>query len=201
MYTRGKLNCSVSEEISNKIFQHLLKQNIPAQEAWCLIKTHKSLKDIKAFLPLKKPSNPNPEPLDQAEPAPIIPEDNQIEADLSSFPESKRKIYKRLLEYGVDHNKALEIIFFCENEEEALMNANIDVGDDYKPSQKQAGAYLYKKSVGKIEKCSICIEVYEDNDKLKALPCFHKFHFDCIDTWIQAGKTKCPECLAEIEYN
>ena len=199
MYTKGKLNCSVSEEISNKIFHYLLKQNIPVKEALPLSQNYKSLKDIKPFLVREKPLNLNldPHPANQAEPI----EPNNIEADLSSFSEAKQKIYKKLLKHNVEHNKALEIIFFCDNEEEAFMNANIDVKGDYKQNMKQAGSYLYKKSGKEIEKCSICLDFLEENDEMKALPCFHKFHLDFIDVWIESGKNNCPECLAEIKYN
>jgi len=41
--------------------------------------------------------------------------------------------------------------------------------------------------------CSICLEDYTGGDILRILPCTHKFHDDCIMTWIQKH-TSCPLC-------
>ena len=52
--------------------------------------------------------------------------------------------------------------------------------------------------------CCICIEEYEDQDKLKELPCGHLFHLDCIDVWLLGDDTKakhltCPLCKSELD--
>ena len=41
------------------------------------------------------------------------------------------------------------------------------------------------------------LEVLKDGDRLRILPCFHKFHIKCVDRWLkQAGK--CPVCKTSV---
>ena len=44
--------------------------------------------------------------------------------------------------------------------------------------------------------CIICMENFEENEKVKQLYCGHIFHGDCIDKWLEKEK-KCPFCKAE----
>lgn len=41
--------------------------------------------------------------------------------------------------------------------------------------------------------CRVCLSEYEDQEELKILPCFHKFHSSCIDEWLQRSSA-CPLC-------
>lgn len=45
------------------------------------------------------------------------------------------------------------------------------------------------------KECSICIEEYKVNDRLKVIACAHKFHSDCIRAWLKKNET-CPLCLS-----
>lgn len=40
-------------------------------------------------------------------------------------------------------------------------------------------------------KCRICLELYEEGDEVKTLPCFHIFHSECIDKWFQFSDECC----------
>ncbi|XP_060086317.1 uncharacterized protein LOC132565640 [Ylistrum balloti] len=48
------------------------------------------------------------------------------------------------------------------------------------------------------EDCLICMCEYDQNDRLKMLPCFHEFHAQCIDKWIK-GNASCPVCRVEVK--
>ena len=47
------------------------------------------------------------------------------------------------------------------------------------------------------DSCAICILDYKLGDKLKTMPCLHKFHKNCIDKWL-AMKSDCPICKYDI---
>ena len=48
-------------------------------------------------------------------------------------------------------------------------------------------------SLGQATPCPICLEMFQVNDFVRTIPCFHAFHKDCIDPWL-AQKAICPVC-------
>ncbi|KAK6939766.1 Zinc finger, RING-type [Dillenia turbinata] len=42
--------------------------------------------------------------------------------------------------------------------------------------------------------CAICLEDYSVGEKLRILPCCHKFHAFCVDSWLTSWRTFCPVC-------
>lgn len=47
------------------------------------------------------------------------------------------------------------------------------------------------------ESCAICIGDYKHGEKLRTLPCMHKFHVECVDKWLKQ-KSDCPICKFDL---
>jgi len=50
------------------------------------------------------------------------------------------------------------------------------------------------------KKCSICLEEYKEADECVFLPCFHKYHSECIKTWLKKNNN-CPICKSTLKAN
>ncbi|KAH9662697.1 Receptor region transmembrane domain- and RING domain-containing protein 1 [Citrus sinensis] len=51
------------------------------------------------------------------------------------------------------------------------------------------------------ETCAICLEDYQDGEKLKVLSCKHEFHASCVDSWLTKWGTFCPVCKHDMRNN
>jgi len=49
-----------------------------------------------------------------------------------------------------------------------------------------------------MKKCVICMELFDLQEVLKTLPCFHVFHNDCITEWL-ANNNQCPICKCSVQ--
>jgi hypothetical protein len=79
-------------------------------------------------------------------------------------------------------------------------SVNVGFGSGASPGDiNRLPTFAYKKggNDGPNGKCSICLECAEDGDMMRTLPCFHSFHRDCLDKWLEL-KAKCPICQFEI---
>lgn len=58
----------------------------------------------------------------------------------------------------------------------------------------------YKSSDNPNDKssCNICLSEFDEGEKIRTLPCFHSFHTQCIDNWLNR-KAECPVCRSPVE--
>ena len=47
-------------------------------------------------------------------------------------------------------------------------------------------------------KCSVCMTEYNEGETVKTLPCFHKYHKECIEGWFKV-QNFCPICKFELK--
>lgn len=49
-----------------------------------------------------------------------------------------------------------------------------------------------------IEQCHICLAEYEEDDKIRILPCHHEYHMSCVDKWLKEIHGVCPLCRGDV---
>ena len=47
-------------------------------------------------------------------------------------------------------------------------------------------------------KCVICYSEFENGEKIRSLACWHRFHVECIDKWLEKS-SKCPICKEDMK--
>ena len=53
-------------------------------------------------------------------------------------------------------------------------------------------------SKNKMQKCTICLEDFQQDDMNIILHCNHHFHSDCVKEWLSKHSYKCPICRIEV---
>ncbi|EIE26579.1 hypothetical protein COCSUDRAFT_39634 [Coccomyxa subellipsoidea C-169] len=71
---------------------------------------------------------------------------------------------------------------------------DLEAGIPSSNSSSEASSPRGPKGGGTLKTCAVCIEDYRDGEKLRVLPCKHRFHLECIDQWLSARKPLCPIC-------
>jgi hypothetical protein len=55
-----------------------------------------------------------------------------------------------------------------------------------------------EKNKQETNNCSICFDTMSNNGPLTTTPCGHKFHSECLNTWLRTKNT-CPLCRAQVQ--
>eukprot|EP00271_Cylindrocystis_brebissonii_P021165 TRINITY_DN7420_c0_g2_i1.p1 TRINITY_DN7420_c0_g2~~TRINITY_DN7420_c0_g2_i1.p1 ORF type:complete len:1505 (+),score=293.49 TRINITY_DN7420_c0_g2_i1:76-4515(+) len=93
---------------------------------------------------------------------------------------------------------------FNENDYEMLLR--LDDVDNGEPSRKGASSDVINRcptndvtaaDVAQAASCVICIEEVVEGESLRSLPCDHRFHKKCIDTWL-VRQALCPVCKRDV---
>ena len=88
-----------------------------------------------------------------------------------------------------------EEILFEEDliEEEKILRESSESEDlDYEYLSDNYIIYSYVPGKSK-ENCPICFEEFRDQELIGSLTCLHKFHAECLNTWLGIEST-CPIC-------
>lgn len=76
----------------------------------------------------------------------------------------------------------------------------IKYGQSEQQSNKPLSSSEDRKEHPMHHKCSICLAPFELGDELILLPCFHRYHRQCIFHWFD-GKRTCPICMKEVKLD
>ncbi len=65
--------------------------------------------------------------------------------------------------------------------------------EDFEPSADQED-----EEGDSSECCAVCLEEFEAGEKVRVLPCGHKFHGDCLVPWLTERHASCPLCKMDV---
>merc|ERR1711972_1264647 len=112
--------------------------------------------------------------------------------------------------FGVDVHELLHHFMQGRSVDDELRSALVQTMDDgaqMEPASQNVIAALPTHSVTEGEiaaaseehrSCCVCLEDFKEGDEQRTLPCFHRFHKCCVDTWLQQSGA-CPICKHRVD--
>jgi hypothetical protein len=89
---------------------------------------------------------------------------------------------------------------FTGNDYDMLLELDRNVPDQglHRAQIERLPEFVYEES--KEAQCAICLENFMQGERLRAVPCLHRFHAKCIDHWL-ISKPVCPVCKFPVSLD
>lgn len=136
----------------------------------------------------------------------VAPSDQNPEQSPSPQSQSDRlRVFVRLLGQGSEEAVSEDLI-------RDIMNGQYGYNGNPKPpsmdpdARKKLPQFTYTKerakymSSRKSEGCTVCLDAFEDAQRIVSLPCGHYFHLTCISPWLDQHNT-CPMCRYKMKVS
>lgn len=92
-----------------------------------------------------------------------------------------------------DFIENVSVTVYRRNTDEPRQNSRQDLRQDTRSCE--VGVVVEVEKV--IGKCTICLEDMKEGDSVRFLECLHKYHKNCVDSWLSRHSNSCPECRHE----
>jgi hypothetical protein len=117
---------------------------------------------------------------------------NTINYDNNIIPNSLLNIYNPTLTYNSE--MLMEVINNILNDTSSEFKDVVSTLDE----EDFCKIRSYTQETDSDIQCSICFDNLMKDDNVSCLPCSHKYHNDCINTYLKEYNYICPVCRAEV---
>ncbi|KAB1281259.1 E3 ubiquitin-protein ligase RNF167 [Camelus dromedarius] len=106
--------------------------------------------------------------------------------------------YEAAVVHNVNSNELLNMVWNNEEIQQQIWIPSVFIGE--RSSKYLRALFVYQKGAqgDQYDVCAICLDEYEDGDKLRVLPCAHAYHSRCVDPWLTQTRKTCPVCKQPV---